>query len=244
VRRFGLIGYPLTHSFSKSYFSDKFRAEGIKDCIYESFPLENINQFSSLMANFPDLEGLNVTIPYKQEVIPLLNNLSPDAREIGAVNCICIKGNMTTGYNTDAIGFEQSLLPLLKPYHSKALVLGTGGASKAVMHVLKKNSITPHYVSRFKKEGQYTYEELTADILAEHLLIVNTTPVGMSPNTEAAPAIPYSLVTARHLLYDVVYNPSTTLFLQKGIEQKATVKNGHEMLILQAEASWEIWNDQ
>lgn len=239
--QYGLIGYPLSHSFSPAYFAAKFAQQGI-DAVYDLYPLEDVKELHALVQNTPGLKGLNVTIPYKESVIPLLDELDADAKAIGAVNCIKIENGKTTGYNTDAIGFEESLKPLLRPQHSHALVLGTGGASLAVVTVLKKLGINWRYVSRAKQDGSYTYDELNADILSQYKLIINTTPLGMSPNTDTCPALPYEAIGRDHLLYDLVYNPAETLFLSKGKPQGAAIKNGLEMLELQADASWRIWN--
>lgn len=242
MRHFGLIGYPLSHSFSKKYFFEKFQKENIRDCSYENYPLTSINLFPELIRETENLEGLNVTIPYKESVIPYLDHLDIAAEKIAAVNCIHFQKGKSTGFNTDIIGFERSLKPLLKPYHPSALILGTGGASKAIGYVLSKLHISFHYVSRNKKKDYLTYNELNEEIIHEHTLIINTTPLGTSPDTHNCPDIPYKFLGEKHLLYDLIYNPPETLFLQKGRERGATIKNGYEMLILQAEASWEIWN--
>ena len=242
MRKFGLIGYPLSHSFSQKYFADKFQREGITECSYQNYPLASIELFPELIAGINNLEGLNVTIPYKEAVIPLIDHLDETAKSIGAVNCIHFKQGTSTGYNTDVIGFERSLRPLLQTYHSNALILGTGGAAKAVAFALTRMGITFHYVSRNRKEQQLTYSDLDKEIILHHRLIVNTTPLGTSPNISESPPIPYQYIEHEHLLYDLVYNPSETLFLQKGKERGAVIKNGYEMLVLQAEASWEIWN--
>lgn len=245
--KYGLIGYPLGHSFSRGYFNEKFKAEGI-DAEYLNFEIPTIDDFIEVVESNPDLKGLNVTIPYKEQVINYLDELAPDARQIGAVNVIQIirqpKGKVKlVGHNSDVIGFTQSIEPLLKPHHHKALVLGTGGASKAVFHGLKSLGIEPTYVSRTPKDPSYlTYSQLTPEVMAGHTVIVNTTPLGMYPKADACPDIPYDLLTADHLLYDVVYNPDETLFMKRGQAQGATVKNGLEMLLLQAFAAWEIWN--
>ncbi|ACU59167.1 shikimate dehydrogenase family protein [Chitinophaga pinensis] len=244
MKVYGLIGYPLSHSFSKGFFAEKFAREGIKECMYDSFPIPTIGDLPALLTQQPGLQGLNVTIPYKEVVIPYLDELSPAAAKMKAVNCIRFKDGRKIGYNTDAIGFRRSLEPLLQPHHNKALILGTGGAAKAVQYVLESLNIPYQLVSRQASAATISYEQLDAATMASHTLIVNTTPLGMYPNLEAAPAIPYELLTADHLLYDLIYNPAVTAFLQKGADKGATIKNGHEMLILQAEASWEIWNEQ
>ena len=244
MKVYGLIGYPLSHSFSKGFFAEKFAREGIRNCMYESFPIPEISELPALLAQYPDLQGLNVTIPYKQAVMSYLDELSPAAAQIGAVNCIHFKEGRKIGYNTDAIGFRRSLEPLLQPHHNKALVLGTGGAAKAVQYVLEGLNIPYKLVSRQASADAISYEQLDAATMTSHTLIVNTTPLGMYPNVSAAPALPYEQLTDKHLLYDLIYNPAVTAFLQQGADRGATIKNGHEMLILQAEASWEIWNNK
>lgn len=241
MRLFGLIGFPLSHSFSKGFFAEKFQREGITGCHYENFPIPDIAHFPALWEN-PELEGLNVTIPYKQAVIPFITHFSDAAKAIGAVNCIRRSGNELTGHNTDVTGFGRSLEPLLKPHHTKALILGAGGAAKAVKYALEQRGITYTEVSRKYFNGTIAYEAIDEAVMAAHTLIINTTPLGMYPNVTDAPPIPYQYITDRHLLYDLVYNPAETQFMKNGAEHGAAVKNGHEMLILQAEASWEIWN--
>lgn len=246
MQKYGLIGYPLKHSFSIGYFNEKFNSEGI-DAKYVNFEIPSINKFMEVVQENPDLCGLNVTIPYKEQVIPFLDALDPDTAKIGAVNVIKIirqpKGKVKlVGYNSDIIGFTQSIQPLLLPTHKKALLLGTGGASKAVYHGLKNLGIESVFVSRTKKPGMLTYEELTPEVMAEHTVIVNCTPVGMYPKVNFCPEIPYELLTPNHLLYDLLYNPNVTLFMKKGEERGAVTKNGLEMLLLQAFAAWEIWN--
>jgi len=248
MKQFGLIGFPLSHSFSKGYFAEKFINEGISDCNYEIFPLENINLFSDLIANNQTIVGLNVTIPYKKEIIPFLHKIDEGAAAIGAVNTIRVErvNNQIQlkGYNTDVYGFEISLLKLLKPTHTKALILGTGGAALAVQYILNKLSITWKSVSRTSKENVFSYEDITDAVLAEYTLIINTSPLGMYPNSETCPALPYHALTRNHYLYDLVYNPKETLFLKKGKEKGCLTKNGLEMLHLQAEKAWEIWNNK
>ncbi|MBO9727851.1 MAG: shikimate dehydrogenase [Chitinophaga sp.] len=244
MKIYGLIGYPLSHSFSKGFFKEKFEKEQITDCVYENFPIPGISGFTALWEQHPQLHGLNVTIPYKEVVIPFLDDLSKAAAQIGAVNCIHLKDGKKTGYNTDVIGFTKSLQPLLQPHHTQALVLGTGGAAKAIMYALEQLNITYTVVSRQAGNGTITYDALDEATMAAHTIIVNTTPLGMYPKTDTFPEIPYQYLTARHLLYDLVYNPAETAFLQRGAAQGAAIKNGHEMLILQAEASWEIWTEQ
>jgi shikimate dehydrogenase len=242
MRLFGLIGYPLSHSFSKKYFAEKFEKESIADCRYENFPIASIGEIPGLLKEHPNLEGLNVTIPYKEQVLPFLHSKNTIVEAINACNCITISNGKLRGHNTDVAGFEQSLEPLLRPYHKTALILGTGGASKAVEYVLHKKDIACHYVSRKAQPGFFTYEQLTPALLADHHLIINTTPVGMYPSVNEAPPIPYEALTASHYLFDLVYNPAKTLFLQKGEERGAAIKNGEDMLLIQAEESWKIWN--
>lgn len=242
MKMYGLIGYPLSHSFSKGFFKEKFEKENITGCQYENYPIPGITEFTTLLEEHPQLQGLNVTIPYKEVVIPFLDELSDAAARIGAVNCIHFSGGKKTGYNTDVIGFTKSLQPLLQPHHTQALVLGTGGAAKAIMYALEQLGITYTVVSRRPENGAITYEALDQATMEAHTVIVNTTPLGMYPKIDTFPEIPYQYLSSRHLLYDLVYNPAETAFLQKGATQGAVVKNGHEMLILQAEASWEIWN--
>ncbi|AVM51646.1 shikimate dehydrogenase [Bacteroides zoogleoformans] len=246
MQKYGLIGYPLRHSFSIGYFNEKFKAENI-DAEYINFEIPKISNFIEVIEENPDLCGLNVTIPYKEQVIPFLDELDKDTAKIGAVNVIKIvrlpKGKVKLiGYNSDVIGFTQSIEPLLQPHHKKALILGTGGASKAVYHGLRNLGIESTFVSRTKKDKKYlTYEELTPEVMASHTVIVNTTPVGMFPKVDSCPDIPYEQLTSDHLLYDLLYNPNETLFMKKGQAQGAVTKNGLEMLLLQAFAAWEIW---
>ena len=245
--KYGLIGYPLKHSFSITYFNEKFMAEGI-DAEYVNFEIPNINDFPEVIEENPNLRGLNVTIPYKEQVIPFLNELEHDTAKIGAVNVIKIirqpKGKIKlVGYNSDIIGFTQSIHPLLRPHHKKALILGTGGAAKAVYHGLYNLNIESTFVSRtHKADGILTYDELTPDLMKEYTVIVNCTPLGMFPKVDFCPDIPYEALTPNHLLYDLLYNPNVTLFMKKGEAQGAVTKNGLEMLLLQAFAAWEIWN--
>ncbi len=241
MRRFGLIGYPLTHSFSQKYFTQKFAELGLTDAVYENFSLQSINELPAILQK-PDLRGLNVTIPYKKLVIPFLTVASDVVNTIGACNCIHMSGTDVMGYNTDVVGFEQSLFPFLQAHHSKALILGTGGASAAVEYVLTKLDISFLHVSRKDGDDVINYAEVTEEMIATHHLIINTTPLGMYPDTEAFPAIPYHYITSQHHLYDLIYNPAETKFLAKGKLQGATIQNGQEMLLLQAEESWRIWN--
>ncbi len=242
MKQFGLIGYPLGHSFSKKYFEEKFIKENLQDCSFDLFAIEKIEPLREIITTNKNLQGLAVTIPHKQTAMPFLTEISEAAKVIGAINCIKIKNGKTIGYNTDVIGFEKSLLQLLQPHHTNALVFGTGGASKAIQYVLKKLHIPFLLVSRNNAIDTITYEEISLEIMQTHLLIINTTPLGMTPNEEGIPAIPYNLLTTKHLLYDLIYKPEKTLFLQKGEERGCVIKNGFEMLLLQAEENWMIWN--
>ena len=242
---FGLIGYPLSHSFSKKHFAEKFQKEGIEDSFYDLFPLAHIDLLPDLFSKYKNLSGLNVTIPYKQAVLPFLDEIDEAAMAVGAVNTISIKNGKKKGYNTDVFGFEQSLLNLFKNAKTiprQALILGTGGAAKAVVYVLNSLNIDYELVSRRPGEGKMTYEDLNEKIMFSHPLIINTSPLGMSPNFDTLPPIPYQYIGATHLLFDLVYNPAETAFLKKGIAVGATISNGLEMLHLQAEKSWSIWN--
>jgi shikimate dehydrogenase len=243
MRLFGLIGYPLFHSFSKKYFIKKFEQEGLTDCRYELFPLSTINEIPGILIKYPELEGLNVTVPYKRQVLPFLHSSKNISEGIGACNCIHIKDEKLIGYNTDVIGFEKSFTPLLKPHHKKALVLGNGGSAAAVVFVLKKIAIDFIVVSRdLHDNSSLTYKNIDEQMMKDCNIIINTTPLGMLPNENSCPPIPYQFISEDHLLYDLVYNPAKTLFLQKGEERGAIIKNGEEMLNLQAEESWKIWN--
>lgn len=243
---YGLLGYPLGHSFSAKYFAEKFDHEGIL-AEYHNFEFASIAEAMQHLLHLPQLKGFNVTIPYKQAVMPYLDSLSDEARAIGAVNVVRIEHLLDgqvrlCGYNSDVIGFMQSIRPLLEPsIHQHALVLGTGGASRAVVYGLKQMGIEPQYVSRHSAPDRLTYTQLTPEVMAKHQVIVNCSPVGMYPHMDECPNIPYHLLTEKHLLYDLVYNPLTTLFMKRGTEQGAKVKNGLEMLHLQAEAAWHIW---
>lgn len=246
---YGLIGFPLKHSFSAKFFAEKFLREGI-DAEYLNFEIEDIHEIRRVILFHQHLKGLNVTIPYKEKVLPFLHDISSEAEKIGAVNAIKVDrkpGDMyfyqLTGYNTDYIGFRDSLSPLLNPaVHRKALILGTGGASKAVAQALQDLNIDWQYVSRTPQGNRLTYDMLTPEIMSTHQLIVNASPVGTFPHSDVCPDIPYQLLTANHLLYDLVYNPEETLFLKKGKAQGTVTKNGREMLEIQAAAAWEIWN--
>ena len=242
MKLFGLIGFPLSHSFSEKFFSEKFEREDIEDCKYELYPLENIEDIRLLFEVNKDLKGLNVTIPYKESVIEYLDDLDDIAQKIGAINCIKIDEIQRVGYNTDYAGFRDSLKPLLKKHHTQALVLGTGGASKAVMYALQELGISTTLVSRKTGAAQLTYADINKEIIDNHTIIINCSPVGMYPDINQCPDIPYQFINSAHILYDLVYNPGKTMFLQHGEKQGATIKNGLEMLELQAEYAWEIWN--
>ena len=244
MRQFGLIGFPLSHSFSKGYFANYFLSENILDAQYENYPIDAIDLFTGLWENNPALKGLNVTIPYKKLVIPFLQHASTVVQAIQACNCIKMHEGVLYGYNTDVIGFEQSLLPYLQPSHQKALIFGTGGAAAAVEWVLKKLGIDYQLVSRTASAGCITYASLSPEVIASHTLLIHTSPVGMYPNVDEAPNLPYEAITSKHHLYDLVYNPAETKFLTLGAAQGATTQNGLEMLHIQANASWEIWNSE
>lgn len=243
MRQYGLIGYPLSHSFSKGYFADKFTQENIFDAKYENYPLASIDAFNALWENDPDLQGLNVTIPYKKAVIPFLQNPSYVVNAIHACNCIRKYKGELYGYNTDVIGFQKSLQPFLKQHHTQALILGTGGAAAAVEWVMCNLGIQYKMVSRSKSaKNVLTYDELNSEIIATHTLLINTSPLGMYPNINDAPAIDYTAIHSNHHLFDLIYNPGETLFLKNGAAQGATIQNGLEMLHIQAAESWKIWN--
>jgi shikimate dehydrogenase len=244
MKIYGLIGYPLTHSFSKKYFIEKFIQEGIRDCSYELYPISSINELKDTIKQNPDLLGLNVTIPYKQSVLRHLSDTNKIPHGLRACNCIRIKDGKTFGYNTDITAFEQSLETGLKDYHNRALILGNGGAAEAVKFVLRKLKIGYKIVSRtIHHDTDLTYTDLNEAFISENKLIINTTPLGTFPVVDDCPDLPYRYLTDQHFLFDLVYNPEKTLFLQKGEERGATIKNGYEMLVLQAEESWKIWNE-
>ena len=245
MKKFGIIGYPLGHSFSPGYFNEKFQNEGI-DAIYEKYELPVITDLQAIIDYTQDLCGFNVTIPYKEKVMSYLDVISPEARAIGAVNVVKVTNKdgkkHLEGYNSDLIGFTRSIQPLLEAHHKKALVLGTGGASKAVMYGLHKLGIETMLVSRYQKNNTIQYEQIDEEVMKEYTVIVNCTPCGMAPHFDECPAIPYCPLTPTHLPFDLIYNPDETLFLKNGREQGAVTKNGLEMLLLQAEGAWEIWN--
>ena len=242
-KRFGLLGRNISYSFSKGYFTEKFNKENLEGCTYENFDIPEITAFSEIIKNTPELKGMNVTIPYKEVVIPYLDQLSEIAAEIGAVNTIKFteKGKLE-GHNTDYYGFMKSLEPLLQSHHKKALILGTGGASKGVAYALKELGISYTIVSREAKGNIIDYNQINAATFDDYQIIINSTPVGTSPNIEAFPLIPYEYFTAKHIAYDLIYNPAETQFLKKAAAQGAQTKNGQDMLIFQAEKAWEIWN--
>lgn len=243
MRIFGLLGYPLSHSFSKSFFTEKFEKEKISDCRYENFSFEKISEAISFLKTQQGLSGLNVTIPHKVNVLEFLDDQSSVCQKIQSCNCIKIEGGKWIGNNTDVTGFSNSITPLLKPEHNNALVFGTGGASKAVCFVLEELQIPYQLVSRKPSSvGVLSYEDINVETIRTHPVLINTTPVGLYPHTEKAVPIPYHAITPGHLAYDLIYNPAETLFLRKAKEQGASIKNGEEMLIIQAEESWKIWN--
>ena len=245
--KYGLIGYPLGHSFSISYFNQKFKDEDI-DAVYENFEIPSIDLLPEVLDSNPELKGLNVTIPYKQKVIPFLDNISPEARAIGAVNVIKVihegKKIKLKGYNSDVIGFTQSIEPMLERFHKKALILGTGGASKAIDYGLKSLGLETVFVSRYERPETIQYDKITPDVVREYNVIVNCTPLGMYPHTEECPLLPYEAMDSHTILYDLIYNPDETMFMKRGAERGANVKNGLEMLLLQAFASWEFWHEK
>ena len=241
---YGLIGFPLTHSFSKKYFDKKFEKENLDACRFENFPLADITEFPKLISqNKNSLKGLAVTIPYKKQVIPFLDNTANIPAGLNACNCIKIENEKLTGYNTDWMGFDKSFTTLLQPHHTKVLVLGSGGAAAAVCYALQKNKMDYQLVSRQKAiENVLTYKELTPALMREYNVIVNTTPLGSHSFINEFPLIPYECITAQHYCFDLNYNPAETVFLQKAKQTGATIKNGMDMLTLQAEINWQIWN--
>lgn len=245
--KYGLIGYPLGHSFSVSYFNQKFEDENI-DAVYENYEIDSIDLLPEILDRNPELRGLNVTIPYKEKVIPYLDSISPEASVIGAVNVIRITNERgetkLKGFNSDVIGFTLSIEPMLSHYHKKALILGTGGASKAINYGLKSLGLETVFVSRSAKHNTIQYSDITPELIKEYNVIVNCTPCGMYPNTDECPQLPYEAMDSHTVLYDLIYNPDETLFMKKGRQYGASVKNGLEMLLLQAFKSWEFWNDR
>jgi len=242
IREYGLIGYPLTHSFSQKYFTEKFERESIADAVFHAFSIPSIEELPQLLETHPQLVGFCITIPYKRDVIKYLHETTDAVKTMNACNCVCINDGKLYGYNTDVTGFENSFIKLLKPHHTKALILGTGGAASAVEYALHKLKIDYKFVSRSKSNYSFTYEELDEKVISAYTVIINCSPVGTYPNTDAAPAIPYHLLTSQHYLFDLVYNPAKTKFLALGEEQGAAIQNGYEMLVLQAEENWKLWN--
>ena len=244
---YGLIGYPLGHSFSIGYHNQRFADEGI-NAKYVNFEIPSIDELQEVLSSNPNLKGLNVTIPYKEKVMQYLDYISPEARAIGAVNVIKVEhdGNdiILKGYNSDVIGFTQSIEPMLEECHRKALVLGTGGASKAISYGLRSLGLETVYVSRYQKTDTVQYESITPEVVKEYNVIVNCTPLGMYPKVEECPMLPYEAMNENNILYDLIYNPDETLFMKRGRQQGAEVKNGLEMLLLQAFASWEFWHEK
>nr|WP_197497432.1 shikimate dehydrogenase [Polaribacter vadi] len=241
---YGLLGKNISYSFSRGYFTDKFEKLKLKKSKYVNFDLQNIEDFPTIIDENEHLKGINVTIPYKEEIIPFLSKIDKTAKKIGAVNTIKFtkRGNLK-GYNSDVVGFENSLIPLLKKHHKRALILGTGGASKAIAYALKRNDIKYKFVSR-NPEGkkEISYNSLTKEVMEKHTIIINSTPLGTFPDIDKCPNIPYQFITKNHILYDLIYNPAISTFLSKGKEKEAITKNGLQMLELQAEESWRIWN--
>lgn len=246
--KYGLIGYPLGHSFSISYFNQKFQDEGI-DAVYENYEIPTIDALNEILGSNPNLQGLNVTIPYKEKVMEFLDHISPEARAIGAVNVIRVlhegKNIKLKGYNSDVIGFTKSIEPMLETkWHKKALILGTGGASKAIDYGLRNLGLETVFVSRYERPGTIQYKSITPEVVKEYNVIVNCTPVGMYPKTEVCPDLPYEAMDSHTILYDLIYNPDETLFMKRGAKYGAQTKNGLEMLLLQAFASWEFWHEK
>ncbi len=248
MEKYGLIGYPLGHSFSISYFNQRFQDEGI-DAVYENFEIPSIEALDEVIGANPELKGLNVTIPYKEKVIPYLDSITPEARAIGAVNVIKVthegRNTKLKGYNSDVIGFTKSIEPMLeKKWHKKALILGTGGASKAINFGLHHLGLETVFVSRYERPDTIQYDKITPDVVKEYNVIVNCTPLGMYPKTEECPQLPYEAMDSHTILYDLIYNPDETLFMKRGAQYGAQTKNGLEMLLLQAFASWEFWHEK
>jgi shikimate dehydrogenase len=244
MRLFGLIGYPLTHSFSKKYFTDKFKKAGLENCYFKNFEIPELAEFNTVLREHPDLVGLSITIPYKEDIVQYLSFSDEIVKQTGACNCIKINEGKLYGYNTDAYGFEQSLIKNLKPEHKKAMILGRGGAAKAVSYVLTKNNIPHKFVERHPRlKNSIAYYKLTEALMSEYKLIINCTPLGTFPNDDTYPPLLYNALTSSHYLFDLTYNPEKTLFLQQGEARGATIQNGYEMLEFQAEESWRIWNE-
>lgn len=244
MKEYGLIGYPLSHSFSRQYFNEKFQREGIRDCVFHNFPIRNIDEIRQLMADHPQLKGFAITIPYKKKIIRFLDEGTEAVKQMVACNCVKIDNGKLKGYNTDVIGFEKSFTRKLQPHHRKALILGTGGAADAVAYVFRRLGIDYLFVSR-KTEPQpltISYKALASSLFSDHTIIVNCTPVGTYPHVDECPAIPYQYLTTQHYLFDLIYNPAETLFLKKGAAHGAVTSNGYDMLTIQAEENWKLWN--
>ncbi|WP_338409866.1 shikimate dehydrogenase [uncultured Flavobacterium sp.] len=242
-KKYGLVGKNISYSFSKKYFTDKFKTLHFENCQYENFDIPDINHFKEIIKVSKGIKGLNVTIPYKEAIIPFLNSLSKNAKKIGSVNTVVIsKKKKLKGYNTDYYGFKKSLKPMLLSHHKKALILGSGGASKGVAYALKKLNIEYDFVSRNADEFQISYAEIDTSLFEEYTIIINTTPLGTFPNVDEAPNLNYNLFTNKHIAFDLVYNPEETLFMKQAKANGAQVKNGLDMLVFQAEKSWQIWN--
>jgi shikimate dehydrogenase len=243
MKLYGLIGFPLAHSFSKKYFDEKFKQENLLNYVFTNFEIASIQQLTTILQQHQSLQGLAVTIPYKQQVISFLDNATEEVKLMNACNCIKIYNNQLIGYNTDIIGFEKSFTTLLQPHHTKALILGTGGAAKAVQYVLKKLNIAYLNISRnIINNDTISYQQLNKSYLTDYSIIINTTPLGTYPNVNECVPIPYQFITSQHYVYDLVYNPSITKFLKLAQQQNAIIKNGYDMLIFQAEENWKIWN--
>ncbi len=244
MREYGLIGYPLSHSFSQKYFTQKFLREGIQNAVFHTFSIPSIADLQGVLHKHPALDGFCITIPYKKAILPFLHQASAAVKQMGACNCVKIEGDRLIGYNTDVVGFEKSFIQKLQPHHTKALILGTGGAAAAVEYTLKKLGIAYRFVSRTANvtENILGYADLDASAMQSHTVIINCTPLGTYPKTDEAPSIPYGLLTPQHYLFDLVYNPPLTKFLRLGQAQGAATHNGHEMLEIQAEENWKIWN--
>lgn len=244
MREYGLIGYPLSHSFSQKYFTEKFAKEGIEDAVFHAFSIPAIADLTGVLQQHPNLKGFAITIPYKRAVMSYLTDITPAVKQMGACNCVKIDGDKLTGYNTDVVGFERSFTQHLQPRHTKALVLGTGGAAAAVQFVLEKLGLPFAYVSRTAnpESNILCYDDVTEEVIAEYPIIINCTPLGTYPKTTEAPPLPYHAITVNHYLYDLVYNPPLTAFLQYGKNKGAIIQNGYEMLVLQAEENWKVWN--
>ncbi|HWB25470.1 MAG TPA: shikimate dehydrogenase [Chitinophagaceae bacterium] len=244
MREYGLIGFPLSHSFSQKYFTEKFVKEGILDAVFHAFSIPQISDLDEVLQQHPALKGFAITIPYKRAVISYLTETSNAVKKTGACNCVKIEGGILTGFNTDVIGFENSFITQLQPHHTKALILGTGGAASAVEFVLDKLGLPYLFVSRTAnpEKNILGYDEVTADVIKDYPVIINCTPLGTYPKTDAAPPIPYEAVSSSHYLFDLVYNPPVTKFLQYGKDAGAATQNGYNMLVIQAEENWKIWN--